>query len=132
MSGEILENQTRYGGLIDDAQAKIDMATAEWRAAMEEVRRTAAERAAKTDEAREETARAAEGTRQAAGKAGLSADGGDRSSSGSWSLKELSGLLGDSDYEARTANASETSVRLQQETNRYLKRMVSETLTYGG
>ena len=131
MSNEILENQTRYGGLIDDAQAKIDMATAEWRAAMEEVRRTAAERAAKTDEAREETARAAEGTRRAAEKAGLSADG-ERGQSGSWSLKELSGLLGDSDYEARTANASETSVRLQQETNRYLKRMASETLTYGG
>ena len=131
MSGEILENQTRYGGLVDDAQAKIDMATAEWRAAMEEVRRTAAARAAKTDEAREETARAAEGTRQAAGKAGLSADG-ERGQSGSWSLKELTGLLGDSDYEARTANASETSVRLQQETNRYLKKMASETLTYGG
>ena len=131
MSGEILENQTRYGGLVDDAQAKIDMATAEWRAAMEDVRRTAAARAAKTDEAREETARAAEGTRQAAGKAGLSADG-ERGQSGSWSLKELTGLLGDSDYEARTANASETSVRLQQETNRYLKKMASETLTYGG
>ena len=131
MSSEILENQTRYGGLIDDAQAKIDMAAAEWRAAMEEVRRTAAARAAKTDEARGETARAAEGTRQAAEKAGLSADG-ERGQSGSWSLKELSGLLGDSDYEARTANASETSVRLQQETNRYLKRMASETLTYGG
>ena len=107
------------------------MATAEWRAAMEEVRRTAAAQAAKTDEAREETARAAEGTRQAAEKAGLSADG-ERGQSGSWSLKELTGLLGDSDYEARTANASETSVRLQQETNRYLKKMASETLTYGG
>ncbi len=131
MSSEILENQTRYDGLIDGARAKIDMATAEWRAAMEEVRRTAAAQAAKTDEAREETARAAEGTRQAAGKAGLSADG-ERGQSGSWSLKELTGLLGDSDYEARTANASETSVRLQQETNRYLKKMASETLTYGG
>ncbi len=131
MSSEILENQTRYDGLIDGARAKIDMATAEWRAAMEEVRRTAAAQAAKTDEAREETARAAEGTRRAAGKAGLSADG-ERGQSGSWSLKELTGLLGDSDYEARTANASETSVRLQQETNRYLKKMASETLTYGG
>ena len=132
MAREITENQERYGGLVDDAQAKIDMAAAEWRAAMEEVRRTAAERAAKTEEAREETARASEGTRQAAERAGLSADGGEHSSSGSWSLKELSGLLGDGDCDSRTAAASEASVRLQQETNRYLKKMASETLTYGG
>ena len=36
------------------------------------------------------------------------------------------------DFDQRTANASETSVRLQQETNRYLKKMSAQALTYGG
>ena len=90
-------------------------------------------RSAKAEEAKGRTAQAARGTRQAAERAGLSADrGGERSSAGSWSLRELKGMFGNTDFEQRTANASENTVRLQQETNRYLKKMSSQTLTYGG
>ena len=132
-SQAIIENQEKYRGLIDDAQAKIGAATAEWRDAMDAVKRTAAERAAKAEEAKGRTAQAARGTRQAAERAGLSADrGGERGSAGSWSLRELKGMFGNTDFEQRTANASENTVRLQQETNRYLKKMSTQTLTYGG
>ena len=132
-SQAILENQEKYRGLIDDAQAKIGEATAEWRDAMDAVKKTAAERAAKAEEAKGRTAQAARGTRQAAERAGLSADrGGERSSAGSWSLRELKGMFGSNDFDQRTANASESTVRLQQETNRYLKKMSAQTLTYGG
>ena len=41
-------------------------------------------------------------------------------------------MFGRDDYGARTASASESTVRLQQETNRYLKKMSAQTLTYGG
>ena len=41
-------------------------------------------------------------------------------------------MFGNTDFEQRTANASENTVRLQQETNRYLKKMSTQTLTYGG
>ncbi|HOQ61752.1 MAG TPA: phage tail tape measure protein, partial [Vicinamibacterales bacterium] len=130
---EIMENQRKYSAMIDDAKARIGEATAEWRDAMDAVKRTAAERAAKAEDAKERTGRAAEGTRRAAERAGLSADrGGERASAGSWSLRELKGMFGDSDYDQRTASASESSVRLQQETNRYLKKMSAQTLTYGG
>ncbi len=129
----IMENQGKYSAMMDDAQAKIGKATAEWRDAMEAVKRTAAERAAKAEDAKGKTAQAVRGTRQAAERAGLSADrGGERSSAGSWSLRELKGMFGDKDYDSRTASASEASVRLQQETNRYLKRMSAQALTYGG
>jgi len=129
----IIENQEKYRGLINDAQGKIAEATAEWRDAMDEVKRNAAERQAKADEAKGRTAQAAEGTRRAAERAGLSADrGGERSSAGSWSLRELKGMFGDNDFDQRTANASESTVRLQQETNRYLKKMSTQTLAYGG
>ena len=40
--------------------------------------------------------------------------------------------MGSTDYDARTASASESSVRLQQETNRYLRKMSSQALSYGG
>ena len=129
----IMENQEKYSSMIEDAQAKIGEATAEWRDAMDAVKRTAAERAAKAEEAKGRTADAARGTRQAAERAGLSADrGGERSSAGSWSLRELKGMFGKDDYGARTASASESTVRLQQETNKYLKKMSAQTLTYGG
>ena len=129
----IIENQEKYRGLINDAQGKIAEATAEWRDAMDEVKRNAAERQAKADEAKGRTAQAAEGTRRAAERAGLSADrGGERSSAGSWSLRELKGMFGDNDFDQRTANASENTVRLQQETNRYLRKMSAQTLAYGG
>ena len=42
------------------------------------------------------------------------------------------GMFGDNDFDQRTANASVSTVRLQQETNRYLKKMSTQTLTYGG
>jgi hypothetical protein len=57
---------------------------------------------------------------------------GDRST-GSWSLDALNSILGNSNpAEERTANAAETSVRLQQETNRQLRKMSGNTLSYGG
>ncbi|MGN0880120.1 MAG: phage tail tape measure protein [Oligosphaeraceae bacterium] len=129
----VMENLERYSSMIDDVQARIGEATAEWRDAMDAVRRTAEERVARAEEARGRTADAARGTRQAAERAGLSADrGGERSSAGSWSLRELKGMFGNSDFDQRTANASESSVRLQQETNRYLRKMSAQALTYGG
>ena len=129
----VMENQERYSAMVDDAQAKIGEATAEWREAMEAVRKAAAERGEKAEEAKARTAEAARGTRRAAERAGLSADrGGERSSAGSWSLRELKGMFAASDFDQRTANASESTVRLQQETNRYLRKMSAQALTYGG
>jgi TP901 family phage tail tape measure protein len=136
MSQEIIENQRKYGALIDDAQAKIGAATAEWRDAMDAVRRNAEAKQAKVDEARGRTAAAAERTQEAARRAGVGAAGGERGMAASWSLRELQGMLGMNDWERRTAAASENSARLQQEANRYLKRIYSrqETsgLSYGG
>ena len=133
MAQEIAENQRKYGGLIDEARGEIDAARTEWKAAMDEVKRKAAEQAKATEEADRKRLEASHGTREAAERAGLSADTGkDRSSVGSWSLKELAGLMGSTDYDARTASASESSVRLQQETNRYLRKMSSQALSYGG
>ena len=133
MAQEIAENQRKYGGLIDEARGEIDAARADWQSAMDEVKRKAAEQAKATEEADRRRLEASHGTREAAERAGLSADTGrDRSSVGSWSLKELAGLMGSTDYDARTASASESSVRLQQETNRYLRKMSSQALSYGG
>lgn len=133
MAQEIAENQRRYGGLIDEARGEIDAARADWQSAMDEVKRKAAEQAKATEEADRKRLEASHGTREAAERAGLSADTGrDRSSVGSWSLKELAGLMGNTDYDARTASATESSVRLQQETNRYLRKMSSQALSYGG
>ena len=120
------------------AKADVDRRFAEAKARAEANARLAAEqeaaaRKAKADAAKGRTAQAAEGTRRAAERAGLSADrGGERSSAGSWSLRELKGMFGDNDFDQRTANASENTVRLQQETNRYLRKMSAQTLAYGG
>ena len=131
MSQEIIGNQRKYGALIDDAQAKIGAATAEWQDAMAAVKRNAEEKQAKVEQAKERTGRAAEQTQAAARKAGVGG-GREREATGSWSLRELKGMFGTSDYDERTASASENSVRLQAETNRYLKKMSSQTLAYGG
>jgi len=133
MSREILQNQQKYGAMIDDAQAKIGIATAEWQDAMAAVKRNAEERQNRIAAARGRTEEAAERTQEAARRAGV---GGADRSTGSWSLRELQGALGTNDCERRTASAAESSVWLQQETNRYLKKIYSrqETagLTYGG
>lgn len=131
MSQEILQNQQKYGAMIDDTQAKIGIATAEWQDAMAAVKRNAEEKQAKVEQAKERTGRAAEQTQVAARKAGVGG-GREREAAGSWSLRELKGMFGRNDYDERTASATENSVRLQAETNRYLKKMSSQTLAYGG
>lgn len=135
MYGEMEDNRRKYGTVLDEAQAEIGRASAEWKSAMDAVRRNAEEQERKVGSAKEKTRQAAENTRGAAARAGIGSAG-ERSSFGSWSLRELQGALGVNDCERRTASAAESSVRLQQEANRYLKRIYSrqETagLSYGG
>ncbi len=133
MYRELDENRRKYDGLLGEAQAGIRTAAAEWQDAMDAVKRNAEEKEQKAAAAREKTRQAAENTQAAASRAGV---GGADRSMGSWSLRELQGMLGTNDCDRRTASASENSVRLQQETNRYLKKIYSrqETsgLSYGG
>lgn len=131
MAQEFGENQKKTDALIADAQTEINEAKIEWQAAMEAVRKAAEKNEARQEEARNKTAEAMAGTLQA----DYAAQNTRRNDAiGSWSLKELSSILGNSgDYDSRTANASESSVRLQQETNRYLRKMYSSMdMSYGG
>lgn len=132
MVSEIAENQRKYSDVLDHAKGEIAAAKSEWQSAMDEVKKRAAESSEVTAQAEEKRRQATQGTREAAERAGLSTGSNqERYSMGSWSLKELNGLLGH-DYDSRTAAATENSVKLQQETNRYLRKMSSATLSYGG
>jgi TP901 family phage tail tape measure protein len=129
MQQELALSSQRYAESLAGAASEIEKARNEWRTAMEEVRKRAEEKALEVEEAKKKTQNAAHGTKEASERLGIS---GDRST-GSWSLDALNSILGNSNpAEERTANAAETSVRLQQETNRQLRKMSEQTLAYGG
>jgi hypothetical protein len=107
----------------------MEEARSQWRNAMNEVRRRSEEKAAGIAEARKRTQEAASGTKSAGERLGMF---GGRAV-GSWSAEALNSMLGGSNpAEERTANAAETSVKLQVETNRQLRKISGNTLSYGG
>ena len=129
MAGEIAGNRQRYAEALSAAASEMEEARSQWRNAMNEVRRRSEEKAAGIAEARKRTQEAASGTKSAGERLGMF---GGRAV-GSWSAEALNSMLGGSNpAEERTANAAETSVRLQVETNRQLRKISGNTLSYGG
>ena len=129
MVGEIAGNRQRYAEALSAAASEMEEARSQWRNAMNEVRRRSEEKAAGIAEARKRTQEAASGTKSAGERLGMF---GGRAV-GSWSAEALNSMLGGSNpAEERTANAAETSVRLQVETNRQLRKISGNTLSYGG
>ena len=126
MTQEISENQREYAKAVSEASSEIDAAKREWREAMEDVRKRAAESAAATEAAKKKASAATEATRQAQTRlANMSTQG---NAVGAWSAQELDALLGGSNSaQERTAKATEESVRQQRETNKRLGRMEKST-----
>jgi len=128
MAEEMADNQAKYDAVLSSAQMEIDLAADEWKKAMADVRKNAENKQSEIEAAKGKTSEAAVGTERAARQAGVSGD----SAIGSWSLKELGDLLSGGDADERTASATENTVRLQRETNKYLRKISTQTLSYGG
>ena len=126
MTQEISENQREYAKAVSEASSEIDAAKREWREAMEDVKKRAAESAAATEAAKKKASAATDATRQAQTRlANMSTQG---NAVGAWSAQELDALLGGSNSaQERTAKATEESVRQQRETNKRLGRMEKST-----
>lgn len=131
MNQEINENRQKYNDALSGAAAEIEAAKGQWRSAMDEVKKRAAEKAAQVEEAKKKTEAAAEGTKEAETKVGVTGD----KAMGSWSAEELGDMLGANNAQERTAKATEESARQQKETNKHLKKLESSTAssstTYG-
>mgnify|MGYP007039091599 CR=1 FL=1 len=122
MLAEINQNQEAYNKAMGEAAAEINAAKAEWRSAMDEVKKRAEEKAKQVEADKAKTEIAAEGTRQAETKVADMSSG--AKSVGAWSAEELDALLGGGgNAQERTAKATEESVRQQKEINKQLKRM---------
>ncbi len=131
MNQEINENRQKYNDALSGAAAEIEAAKGQWRSAMDEVKKRAAEKAAQVEEAKKKTEAAAEGTKEAETRVGVTGD----KAMGSWSAEELGDMLGANNAQERTAKATEESARQQKETNKHLKKLESSTAsastTYG-
>ena len=131
MNQEINENRQKYNDALSGAAAEIEAAKGQWRSAMDEVKKRAAEKAARVEEAKKKTEAAAEGTKEAETRVGVTGD----KAMGSWSAEELGDMLGANNAQERTAKATEESARQQKETNKHLKKLESSTAsastTYG-
>jgi TP901 family phage tail tape measure protein len=128
MAQAMAGNQAKADAALAEAKQEMDAAAVEWRRAITEVRQNAEVKQAEVEVAQEKTSEAAVGTERAARQAGVGGD----AAVGSWSLKELGNLLSGGDAEERTASATENSVKLQRETNKFLRRISTQTLSYGG
>ena len=128
MTQAMAGNQAKADAALAEAKQEMDAAAVEWRRAITEVRQNAEAKQAEVEVAKEKTSEAAVGTERAARQAGVGGD----AAVGSWSLKELGNLLSGGDAEERTASATENSVKLQRETNKFLRRISTQTLSYGG
>ena len=122
MNGEIADNQREYAKAVADASGEIEAAKREWRSAIDEVKKRAAESAAATEAAKAKSGAAADATKKAGATLSGLSDGG--KSVGAWSAQELDALLGGSgSAQERTAKATEETVKQQKETNKRLGRM---------
>ena len=122
MNGEIAANQRDYAKAVAGASDEIEAAKREWRSAIDEVKKRAAESAAATESAKAKADGATDATRQAQTRVSDLADGG--KAVGAWSAQELDALLGNTgNAQERTAAATEEVVRQQKETNKRLKDM---------
>ena len=122
MNQEIGDNQREFAKAMSDATSEIDAAKREWRSAMDEVRKRAAEKAAATDAAKARTGEAADATKKAG--ATLTDMSGGGKAVGAWSAQELDALLGGGgSAQERTAKATEETVKQQKETNKRLGRI---------
>ena len=122
MNGEIADNQREYAKAVADASGEIEAAKREWRSAIDEVKKRAAESAAATEATKAKSGAAADATKKAGATLSGLSDGG--KSVGAWSAQELDALLGGSgSAQERTAKATEETVKQQKETNKRLGRM---------
>jgi len=122
MNSEIADNQREYAKAVADASGEIEAAKREWRSAIDEVRKRAAESAAATEAAKAKSGAAADATKKAGATLSGLSDGG--KSVGAWSAQELDALLGGSgSAQERTARATEETVKQQKETNKRLGRI---------
>jgi len=122
MNQEIGDNRREFAKAMSDATSEIDAAKREWRSAMDEVRKRAAEKAAATDAAKARTGEAADATKKAG--ATLTDMSGGGKAVGAWSAQELDALLGGGgSAQERTAKATEETVKQQKETNKRLGRI---------
>ena len=110
MNGEIADNQREYAKAVADASGEIEAAKREWRSAIDEVKKRAAESAAATEAAKAKSGAAADATKKAGATLSGLSDGG--KSVGAWSAQELDALLGGSHLPAEAGRRSVDAERV--------------------
>ena len=123
MNQEIAENRQAYRDALAGAASEIEAAKGEWRAAVDAVKKRAAEKDAEARDAEARTAEAAKNTRNAG--ASLPTGGGPAKALGSWSANALDAMLGKNagDADERTAKATEKIAENTRENNRLIRKL---------